>query len=188
MYKGSIKNGWCTGYALSICGEEMYDNCPFGNGNGYGDGRCISIAQLEVDKTVFEVQLKGGGGTAFRREGDGRSSLRSSVREFLASVLMFALGVETCESLSLIVSQEDKVQRAWYQSAESQRPDVVIHEKVAICSRVSHSFIRVGSLELHARRYRRNQTVQNRHVLVRMLDFLISQTYPQIDPQIQPHI
>ena len=34
--------GWATGYALSIYGQEMVNNCPFRTGNGYGDGRAIS--------------------------------------------------------------------------------------------------------------------------------------------------
>ena len=36
---------WATPYALSIYGQEMVDNCPFKTGNGYGDGRAISIAE-----------------------------------------------------------------------------------------------------------------------------------------------
>jgi len=32
---------WCTPYALAIMGQRMVSNCPFGNGNGYGDGRAI---------------------------------------------------------------------------------------------------------------------------------------------------
>ena len=34
--------GWATGYALSIYGTEYDQQCPFGNGNGYGDGRAAS--------------------------------------------------------------------------------------------------------------------------------------------------
>ena len=34
-------SGWATGYALSIYGQEMVNNCPFRTGNGYGDGRAI---------------------------------------------------------------------------------------------------------------------------------------------------
>ena len=37
---------WATPYALSIYGQEMYQNCPFGNGNGYGDGRAVSVAEV----------------------------------------------------------------------------------------------------------------------------------------------
>ena len=35
--------GWATGYALSIYGTEYIQQCPFRTGNGYGDGRAISI-------------------------------------------------------------------------------------------------------------------------------------------------
>ena len=35
--------GWATGYALSIYGTEYTQQCPFGTGNGYGDGRAISV-------------------------------------------------------------------------------------------------------------------------------------------------
>ena len=37
------KAGWACGYALSIYGTEYYQQCPFQTGNGYGDGRAISV-------------------------------------------------------------------------------------------------------------------------------------------------
>ncbi len=37
--------GWATGYALSIYGTEYIQQCPFGTGNGYGDGRAMSIVE-----------------------------------------------------------------------------------------------------------------------------------------------
>ena len=109
---------WCTPYALSIYGQEMYQNCPFGNGNGYGDGRAVSIAEVLVPTGTtassgassgpgsgrWELQLKGGGTTPFCRGADGRAVLRSSVREFLVSEAMHALGVSTTRALSLVVS------------------------------------------------------------------------------------
>ena len=39
------RHGWATGYALSIYGREYYQQCPFGTGNGYGDGRAISVLE-----------------------------------------------------------------------------------------------------------------------------------------------
>jgi hypothetical protein len=27
----------------------MYDNCPFKNGNGYGDGRALSIGEVVIE-------------------------------------------------------------------------------------------------------------------------------------------
>jgi uncharacterized protein YdiU (UPF0061 family) len=71
---------WATPYALSIMGKAQYHNCPFGNGNGYGDGRAISVGEVVVRGQRWEMQLKGGGTTPFCRGGDGRAVLRSSVR------------------------------------------------------------------------------------------------------------
>ena len=51
---------WATPYALSIYGEDMYQNCPFGTGDGYGDGRAISIGEFVTPKGQrWELQLKG---------------------------------------------------------------------------------------------------------------------------------
>ena len=58
----------------------------------------------------WELQLKGGGQTPFCRNADGRAVLRSSVREFLASEAMHALGVPTTRALSLIVSDSETTQ------------------------------------------------------------------------------
>lgn len=75
---------WCTPYALSIFGNEMYENCPFKDGTGYGDGRAISIGEVlreddgqgQESHARWEMQLKGAGQTPFCRGGDGRSVLR----------------------------------------------------------------------------------------------------------------
>jgi uncharacterized protein YdiU (UPF0061 family) len=154
-------------------------NCPYGTGNGYGDGRAISIAEFKG----YELQLKGGGKTPFHRGADGRAVLRSSIREFLASEAMHYLGVETTRALSLIRSQVDTVQRPWYSDdavlripdmddirlanySEGQRrqiiqqlranqkadPNILISEPCAITCRVATSFTRIGHLDLFARR------------------------------------
>jgi uncharacterized protein YdiU (UPF0061 family) len=93
-------SGWATGYALSIYGQEMVSNCPFRTGNGYGDGRAISVLEvLLADGQHWEFQLKGGGTTPYCRGGDGRAVLRSSIREFLASEAMAALRVPSARAL-----------------------------------------------------------------------------------------
>ena len=57
-------SAWATGYALSIYGQEMVNNCPFRTGNGYGDGRAISVLEvLLADGQPWEFQLNGGGST-----------------------------------------------------------------------------------------------------------------------------
>ena len=111
---------WATPYALSIMGKRYTSNCPFGTGDGYGDGRAISIGEVSVQKddtntNRYELQLKGAGPTPFCRGADGRAVLRSSIREFLASEAMHSLGIDTTRALSLIVSEGgDTSQRPWY--------------------------------------------------------------------------
>ena len=147
--------GWATGYALSIYGTEYNQQCPFGNGNGYGDGRAISVFEGIIKGQRWEMQLKGGGPTPYCRGADGRAVLRSSVREFLAQELMHALGVPTSRSLTLYVSQTETVRRPWYsENSNSSDPDILVEDPVAISTRVAPSFLRVGQLELFARRAR----------------------------------
>lgn len=152
------KLGWATGYALSIFGTEYYQQCPFGTGNGYGDGRAVSVLEAVINGQRWEMQLKGGGRTPYCRGADGRAVLRSSVREFLAQEYMHALGVPTSRSLSLYVSKTDTVHRPWYsEGSRSHDPDIMVAEPVAITTRVAPSFLRVGQLELFGRRARKRE-------------------------------
>ncbi|AFY57500.1 hypothetical protein Riv7116_5103 [Rivularia sp. PCC 7116] len=149
--------GWATGYALSIYGTEYTQQCPFGTGNGYGDGRAISIFEGIINGQRWEMQLKGGGPTPYCRGADGRAVLRSSVREFLAQEYMQSLGVPTSRSLTLYVSFSETVTRPWYsQDSHDLEPDILVDNPVAISTRVAPSFLRVGQLELFARRARSN--------------------------------
>ena len=166
MFSGDIsqvpnpmrKVGWATGYALSIYGTEYFQQCPFQTGNGYGDGRAVSVLEAVINGQRWEMQLKGGGRTPYCRGADGRAVLRSSIREFLAQEHMHSLGVPTSRSLSLYVSKTEKVKRPWYsEGSRSQDPDMLISEAVAISTRVAPSFIRVGQLELFGRRARKNE-------------------------------
>jgi serine/tyrosine/threonine adenylyltransferase len=124
---------WATPYALSIMGTRYTSNCPFGTGNGYGDGRAISIGEFHhsttsdndsnadddketcsAESSIWELQLKGAGPTVFGRGADGRAVLRSSVREFLASEAMHWLNVSTTRALSLVTSATLQIRRPWY--------------------------------------------------------------------------
>ena len=165
MFSGDIshlpkpmrKVGWASGYALSIYGTEYVQQCPFQTGNGYGDGRAVSVLEAVIKNQRWEMQLKGGGRTPYCRGADGRAVLRSSIREFLAQDHMHALGVQTSRALSLYVSKTEEVQRPWYsEGSRSKDPDMLIFEAVAISTRVAPSFIRVGQLELFGRRARKN--------------------------------
>ncbi|WP_100640945.1 protein adenylyltransferase SelO [Marinobacter salexigens] len=173
--------GWACGYALSIMGTEYVQQCPFQTGNGYGDGRAISVLEAVINGQRWEMQLKGGGRTPYCRGGDGRAVLRSSVREFLAQEHMHALGVPTSRSLCLYLSKTEKVRRPWYSEGSRARdPDILVSEPVAITTRVAPSFIRVGQLELFGRRARKNEHPQALEELEKIVLHLIDREYGEV--------
>lgn len=181
------KVGWACGYALSIYGTEYTQQCPFQTGNGYGDGRAISVFEGVINGQRWEMQLKGAGRTPYCRGADGRAVLRSSVREFLAQEHMHALGVPTSRSLSLYVSKTEKVRRPWYsQGSRSIDPDVLVSEPVAISTRVAPSFIRVGQLELFGRRARKNEHPRAMDELEKIVLHLIDREYDGVIDQALP--
>jgi uncharacterized protein YdiU (UPF0061 family) len=178
------KVGWACGYALSIYGTEYNQQCPFQTGNGYGDGRAMSVLEAVINGQRWEMQLKGGGRTPYCRGADGRAVLRSSVREFLAQEHMQALGVPTSRSLSLYVSKTEKVRRPWYsEGSRSMDPDVLISEPVAISTRVAPSFIRVGQIELFSRRARKKEHPQAMEELEKIVLHLIDREYADVIDQ-----
>jgi len=175
------KVGWASGYALSIYGTEYYQQCPFQTGNGYGDGRAISVLEAVINDRRWEMQLKGGGRTPYCRGADGRAVLRSSVREFLAQEHMHALGVPTSRSLSLYVSKTEMVQRPWYSEGSlSVDPDRLVSEAVAISTRVAPSFIRVGQIELFGRRARKQEYPDAIQELEQIVLHLIDREYADV--------
>ena len=176
--------GWATGYALSIYGTEYSQQCPFGTGNGYGDGRAISIFEGIFNGNRWEMQLKGGGPTPYCRGADGRAVLRSSIREFLAQEYMHALRVPTTRSLTLYVSKSETVLRPWYKKESiSIDPDILIETPAAISTRVAPSFLRVGQIELFARRARSNKHPNALNELQMIVKHLIKRNYKnEIDP------
>ena len=178
--------GWATGYALSIYGTEYIQQCPFGTGNGYGDGRAISVFEGLFKGRRWEMQLKGGGPTPYCRGADGRAVLRSSVREFLAQDFMHALGVPSSRSLTLYVSRSETVRRPWYSpNSRSYDPDILVDNPAAITTRVAPSFLRVGQLELFARRARSNAHPGALNELQMIAAHLIERNYrPEIDPSL----
>jgi len=204
VFKETFPITWATPYALSIFGQIVMQNCPFGTGNGYGDGRAISIAEVVVPETGkrWELQLKGAGTTPWCRGGDGRAVLRSSVREFLASEAMFFLGCGTTRALSLSASATEKVQRQWYSGKSTttsmdnippslafffqdrlKNPDIVLEETCAITCRVSPSFARVGHFELFHRRAEgimRGDKTLGKKQLLKLFDHVWKREYPDL--------
>ncbi|KAJ3538989.1 hypothetical protein NMY22_g4942 [Coprinellus aureogranulatus] len=115
-----------------------YSGHQFGSWAGQlGDGRAISILVTPKSDDLndtMELQLKGSGRTPFSRSADGLAVLRSSIREYLCSEAMQALGIPTTRSLSLIHLPNLPVQRERTETA-------------CILTRMAPSFIRIGNFE-----------------------------------------
>jgi uncharacterized protein YdiU (UPF0061 family) len=83
--------------------------------------------------------------------------------------------VPTTRSLSLIVSRSQGIQRPWYsEGSRSHDPDRWVVDPAAITTRVASSFLRVGQIELFARRARRgehpNAAAELEQILVHAID------------------
>ncbi|MBT9488334.1 MAG: YdiU family protein [Rubrivivax sp.] len=113
---------------------SFYSGHQFGVWAGQlGDGRALLLGEVAAPGGSLELQLKGGGLTPYSRMGDGRAVLRSSVREFLCSEAMHALGVPTTRALCLTGS------------ALPVRRETL--ETAAVVTRVAPSFLRFGHFE-----------------------------------------
>jgi uncharacterized protein YdiU (UPF0061 family) len=134
---------------------SVYSGHQFGVWAGQlGDGRAILLGETEGG---LEVQLKGAGRTPYSRMGDGRAVLRSSIREFLCSEAMHALGVPTTRALC-VTGSDARIAREELESA-------------AVVTRVAPSFIRFGHFEHFAANQRDDE-------LRALADYVIDRYYP----------
>ena len=133
----------------------VYSGHQFGVWAGQlGDGRAILLGEISGQ----ELQLKGAGKTHYSRMGDGRAVLRSSIREYLCSEAMHALGIPTTRALSVVGSK-----------LPIRRETV---ETAAVCARLAPSFIRIGHFEHFS-------SQQNIARLKELADMLMINHYPE---------
>ncbi|CAA7407994.1 unnamed protein product [Spirodela intermedia] len=161
--------------ASPLAGGLPYAQCYGGHQFGVwagqlGDGRAITIGELVNSRGGrWELQLKGAGKTPYSRFADGLAVLRSSVREFLASEAMHGLGIPTTRALSLVTTGELVYRDMFYDGNPKQEPG-------AIVCRVSPSFLRFGSFQIHASRGGEH------HGIVRLLaDYAIRHHFPHLE-------
>lgn len=141
---------------------SVYSGHQFGVWAGQlGDGRALLLGELDTPGTgsgSMELQLKGAGPTPYSRRGDGRAVLRSSIREFLCSEAMAALGIPTTRALAITGS------------ALPVRRETL--ETAAVVTRVAPSFLRFGHVEHFAH--------SDQHAALRRLaDFFIARHAPE---------
>ncbi len=104
-----------------------------------GDGRAFLLGQV-VNRhgESWDLHLKGGGRTRFSRFGDGRSVLRSAIREYLACEALHGLGIPTTRALG-IAGSDLPVQRERTETA-------------ATLIRLAPTHVRFGTFEYFASR------------------------------------
>jgi uncharacterized protein YdiU (UPF0061 family) len=132
-----------------------------------GDGRAIILGETTNQQGErWEIQLKGSGLTPYSRDGDGRAVLRSTIREYLCSEAMHALGIPTTRALCMVGSADE-----------------VYRERIepgAMLTRLAPSHVRFGSFEVF---FYRNQ---HQHIR-RLADYVIGHHFPELEHEANPY-
>ncbi|XP_010881667.2 selenoprotein O1 [Esox lucius] len=125
----------------------------------------------------WEIQIKGSGLTPYSRQADGRKVLRSSIREFLCSEAVFALGVPTTRAGSLVTSDSKVIRDVYYNGNPSK-------ERCSVVLRIAPSFIRFGSFEIFKApdesTGRQGPSYRHDEIRGQMMDYVIETFYPEI--------
>ena len=139
----------------------VYSGHQFGVWAGQlGDGRALLIGQVRNEAgELWDIQLKGAGKTPYSRFGDGRAVMRSTVREYLGSEAIAALGIPTTRALA-IVATDEQVRR------ETLEPGAVL-------TRLARSHVRFGHFEHFFHRGQKDEVRQ-------LADYVIGEHFPEL--------
>ncbi|HEX4635451.1 MAG TPA: YdiU family protein [Rhizomicrobium sp.] len=138
----------------------VYSGHQFGVWAGQlGDGRALLIGQVRNRKgELWDIQLKGSGKTPYSRFGDGRAVMRSTIREYLGSEAVAALGIPTSRALAVVATNEI-VRRE-------------MREPGAVLARLARSHVRFGHFEHFFHRGQKDEVRQ-------LADYVIAEYFPE---------
>ncbi|UZE29593.1 protein adenylyltransferase SelO [Pseudomonas asplenii] len=147
----------------------VYSGHQFGSYNPrLGDGRGLLLGEVYNQAGEhWDLHLKGAGQTPYSRVGDGRAVLRSSIREFLASEALHALGIPSSRALCVIGSDTP----VWRER----------QERAAMVLRLAPSHIRFGHFEYF---YYTQQTEQQKQ----LGEHVLAQHFPECLEQPEPYL
>ena len=147
---------------------QAYAGYQFGHFTKLGDGRAIMIGEhVTKQNKRFDIQLKGGGITQYSRNGDGKASLGSMLREYLISEAMHYLNIPSSRSLALIKTGETIYRKS--------------KEEGSILVRVMKSHIRVGTFE-YASYFGSSEDLK------KITSYSINRLYPEIKNNDNPSL
>lgn len=125
-----------------------------------GDGRAVLLGEYAAPSgTLYDIHLKGSGRTPFSRGGDGKSTLRGALKEYLFSEALAALGIPGTRSLAVFTTG-----------------DKVIREEIhagATLVRLARSHVRVGTFQYAAMQQKENPVSA-------LAAFIIQREFPEL--------
>lgn len=152
VLSGATAPAGSTPVAMAYSGHQFGGYAPL-----LGDGRALLLGELhDTDGRRVDLHLKGSGRTPFSRGGDGFAVVGPMLREYLISEAMYALGIPTTRSLSVVATGRDVYR-------EGPEPGAVL-------ARIAASHLRVGTFEFAVRRAGLVQP---------LADYAIARHYPE---------
>lgn len=147
----------------------VYSGHQFGSYNPrLGDGRGLLLGEVVNQAGEYwDLHLKGAGQTPYSRMGDGRAVLRSSIREFLASEHLHALGIPSSRALCVTASSTP----VWREKQES----------AAMILRLAQSHVRFGHFEYF-------YYTQQHDLLKQLGEHVLSCHFPTCREQPEPYL
>ena len=140
--------------------SQAYAGHQFGHFTILGDGRATLLGEhINRENKRFDIQLKGSGKTPYSRNGDGKGTFKSMLREYIVSEAMHNLNIKTTRSLAVLKTGEKIIRNGF--------------EEGGILVRVAKSHIRVGTFQLAAL----SEESGNIEALV---DYSIKRLHPEI--------
>lgn len=140
--------------AMAYAGHQFGQFVP-----SLGDGRALLLGEVVNEAGArWDLHLKGSGPTQFARGFDGRSVLRSAIREHVAGEALHGLGIPTTRALAIVASSEPVLRERM--------------ERAAALLRVAESHVRFGTFEWFAAR-------GDRSGLSQLTEYLIARHFPQ---------
>ena len=140
--------------------SQAYAGHQFGHFTILGDGRATLLGEhINNNKERFDIQLKGSGKTPYSRNGDGKGTLKSMLREYIVSEAMHNLNIKTTRSLA-ILNTGQKIKRETFEDG-------------GVLVRVAKSHIRVGTFQLASLSKKQSDIKE-------LLEYSINRLYPEL--------
>ena len=147
---------------------QAYAGHQFGYFSILGDGRATMLGEhISPNNKRFDIQYKGSGRTPYSRNGDGRATLTSMLREYIFSEAMYSLNIPTTRSLA-VVSTGEVVNR------EEQNMG-------GILTRVASSHIRVGTFQY----LKANKDIE---AIEKLIGYCLKRHYPNYSIDTNPAV